>query len=114
MMTRMTYREAVRAALREALRSDPRVFLMGEDVGRYGGVYACSRGLLEEFGEERVRDTPLSESTFVGAGIGAALGGMRPIVEVMTVNFSLLALDQVVNNAARSGTCREGNSAFRS
>jgi pyruvate dehydrogenase E1 component subunit beta len=100
MMTRMTYREAVRAALREALRSDPRVFLMGEDVGRYGGVYACSRGLLEEFGEERVRDTPLSESTFVGAGIGAALGGMRPIVEVMTVNFSLLALDQVVNNAA--------------
>jgi len=69
-------------------------------VGRYGGAYACSKGLLEEFGEERVRDTPLSESTFVGAGIGAALGGMRPIVEVMTVNFSLLALDQVVNNAA--------------
>ena len=100
MMTKMTYREAVRAALREALRSDPRVFLMGEDVGRYGGAYACSRGLLEEFGEERVRDTPLSESTFVGAGIGAALNGMRPIVEVMTVNFSLLALDQVVNNAA--------------
>jgi pyruvate dehydrogenase E1 component beta subunit len=97
---RMTYREAVRAALREALQKDPRVFLMGEDVGRYGGAYACSKGLLEEFGEERVRDTPLSESTFVGAGIGAALGGMRPIVEVMTVNFSLLALDQVVNNAA--------------
>lgn len=96
----MTYREAVRAALREALAGDPRVFLMGEDVGRYGGAYACSRGLLEEFGEDRVRDTPLSESTFVGAGIGAALGGMRPIVEVMTVNFSLLALDQVVNNAA--------------
>lgn len=96
----MTYREAIRAGLREALRSDPRVFLMGEDVGRYGGAYACSRGLLEEFGPERVRDTPLSESTFVGAGIGAALGGMRPIVEVMTVNFSLLALDQVVNNAA--------------
>ena len=96
----MTYRGAVRSALREALQSDPRVFLMGEDVGRYGGAYACSKGLLEEFGEERVRDTPLSESTFVGAGIGAALGGMRPIVEVMTVNFSLLALDQVVNNAA--------------
>jgi pyruvate dehydrogenase E1 component beta subunit len=73
---------------------------MGEDVGRYGGAYAVSRGLLEEFGPERVRDTPLSESTFVGAGIGAALGGMRPIVEVMTVNFSLLALDQIVNNAA--------------
>jgi pyruvate dehydrogenase E1 component beta subunit len=90
----------VRAGLREALLTDPRVFLMGEDVGRYGGTYACSHGLLEEFGPERVRDTPLSESTFVGAGIGAALGGMRPIVEVMTVNFSLLALDQIVNNAA--------------
>jgi pyruvate dehydrogenase E1 component beta subunit len=99
-MTKMTYREAARSALREALRSDPRVFLMGEDVGRYGGAFAVSRGLLEEFGPERVRDTPLSENTFVGAGIGAALGGMRPIVEVMTVNFSLLALDQIVNNAA--------------
>ena len=99
-MTKMTYREAVRSALRHALRSDRRVFLMGEDVGRYGGTYAVSHGLLDEFGPERVRDTPLSESTFVGAGIGAALAGMRPIVEVMTVNFSLLALDQVVNNAA--------------
>ncbi len=99
-MLKLTYREAVRAALREALKSDPRVFLMGEDVGRYGGAFAVSHGLLEEFGPERVRDTPLSESTFVGAGIGAALGGMRPIVEVMTVNFSLLALDQIVNNAA--------------
>ena len=96
----MTYREAVRAALRKALQSDPRVFLMGEDVGRYGGAFAVSHGLLEEFGAERIRDTPLSESTFVGAGIGAALGGMRPIVEIMTVNFSLLALDQIVNNAA--------------
>lgn len=96
----MTYREAVRAALREALAGNPKVFLMGEDVGRYGGSYACSKGLLEEFGEERIRDTPLAESTFVGAGIGAALGGLRPIVEVMTINFSLLALDQVVNNAA--------------
>jgi pyruvate dehydrogenase E1 component beta subunit len=99
-MSRMTYRDAVRAALRRALASDPRVFLMGEDVGRYGGAFAVTRGLLEEFGPERVRDTPLSESAFVGAGIGAALGGMRPIVEVMTVNFSLLAMDQVVNNAA--------------
>lgn len=98
--TKLTYREAVRAGLREALANDERVFLMGEDVGRYGGSYACSHGLLEEFGPERVRDTPLSESTFVGAGIGAALGGMRPIVEVMTVNFSLLALDQILNNAA--------------
>jgi pyruvate dehydrogenase E1 component beta subunit len=99
-MTKTTYREAIRSALREALASDPRVFLMGEDVGRYGGAFACSRGLLAEFGPERIRDTPLSESGFVGAGIGAALNGLRPIVEVMTVNFSLLALDQIVNNAA--------------
>ncbi|HET6472682.1 MAG TPA: alpha-ketoacid dehydrogenase subunit beta [Pseudomonadales bacterium] len=99
-MTTITYREAMRDAIRAALRNDPRVFLMGEDVGRYGGSFAVSKGLLEEFGEERIRDTPLSESAFVGAGIGAALGGMRPIVEIMTVNFSLLALDQIVNNAA--------------
>ena len=97
---KITYREAVRQALHEALAADPRVFLMGEDVGRYGGSYAVSKGLLDEFGPERIRDTPLSELAFVGAGIGAALGGMRPIVEVMTVNFSLLALDQIVNTAA--------------
>jgi len=95
-----TYREAVREALRAALEADDRVFLMGEDVGRYGGCFAVSKGLLEEFGPERIRDTPLSESAFVGAGIGAALGGMRPIVEIMTVNFSLLALDQILNTAA--------------
>lgn len=95
-----TYREAVRGGLREALAGDERVFLMGEDVGRYGGAFAVSLGLLEEFGPERVRDAPLSESAFVGAGIGAALAGLRPIVEVMTINFSMLALDQVVNNAA--------------
>ncbi|HUZ27330.1 MAG TPA: alpha-ketoacid dehydrogenase subunit beta [Streptosporangiaceae bacterium] len=95
-----TYREAMRAALREALQRDERVFLMGEDVGRYGGCFAVSLGLLDEFGPERIRDTPLSESAFVGAGIGAALGGMRPVVEIMTVNFSLLALDQILNNAA--------------
>ncbi|MDA8343483.1 MAG: alpha-ketoacid dehydrogenase subunit beta [Actinomycetota bacterium] len=99
-MTAVTYREAVRRALRDALATDDRVFLMGVDVGAYGGCYAVSLGLLEEFGPERVRDTPLSESAFVGAGIGAALGGMLPIVEIMTVNFSLLALDQIVNNAA--------------
>ena len=99
-MSTVTYREALRMALDDTLRRDERVFLMGEDVGRYGGCYAVSLGLLEEFGPERVRDTPLSESGFVGAGIGAALGGMRPIVEIMTVNFSLLALDQIVNNAA--------------
>ncbi|HEY7713554.1 MAG TPA: alpha-ketoacid dehydrogenase subunit beta [Candidatus Binatia bacterium] len=95
-----TYREAIRAAIREALLRDERVFLMGEDVGRYGGCFAVSKGLLDEFGPERIRDTPLSESAFVGAGIGAAMGGARPIVEIMTVNFSLLALDQIVNNAA--------------
>jgi 2-oxoisovalerate dehydrogenase E1 component len=99
-MTTMTYREAVRSALREALRNDPRVFLIGEDVGRYGGAFAVTHGLLEEFGPERVRDAPLSESAFVGAGVGAAINGMRPVVEVMTVNFSLLAMDQILNNAA--------------
>jgi pyruvate dehydrogenase E1 component beta subunit len=96
----ISYREALREAHREALQRDARVFLMGEDVGRYGGSYAVSKGLLEEFGEARVRDTPLSELGFVGAGVGAALGGARPIVEVMTVNFSLLALDPIVNSAA--------------
>lgn len=100
MTERLSYRDALRRAHREALAADARVFLMGEDVGRYGGTYAVSKGLLEEFGPERVIDAPLSESGFVGAGIGAALGGMRPIVEVMTVNFSLLAMDQLVNNAA--------------
>ena len=99
-MQEMTYRDAVREAIRAAMLADDRVFLMGEDVGRYGGCYAVSKGLLQEFGPERIRDTPLSESGFVGAGIGAAMRGMRPIVEVMTVNFSLLALDQILNNAA--------------
>ena len=96
----ITYSDAVREAIRDALIADPRVFLKGEDVGRYGGCYAVTKGLLDDLGPERIRDTPLSESAFVGAGIGAALGGMRPIVEIMTVNFSLLALDQIVNNAA--------------
>ena len=97
---KMSYREAMRQALREALLADPRVFLMGEDIGLYGGTYAVTKGLLDEFGAERIRDTPLSELAFVGAGVGAALGGMKPIVEVMTVNFSLLALDPIVNSAA--------------
>lgn len=100
-MIQITYREAVREAIREALQRDKRVFLLGEDVGRYGGCFAVSKGLLEEFGPERIVDTPLSESGFTGAGIGAALGGMRPIVEIMTVNFSLLAADQILNNAAK-------------
>ncbi|WP_299018465.1 alpha-ketoacid dehydrogenase subunit beta [uncultured Photobacterium sp.] len=96
----LSYREALREGLEEALNQDSRVFLMGEDVGHYGGCYAVSKGLLEQFGTERVIDTPLCESGFVGVGIGAALGGMRPIIEVMTVNFSLLAMDQIVNTAA--------------
>lgn len=95
-----TYRGALRDAHREALLSDDRVFVMGEDVGRYGGTYAVTKGLLEEFGPERIRDAPLSELGFVGVGVGAALNGLRPIVEVMTVNFSLLSLDQLVNTAA--------------
>ena len=99
-VTETTYREAIREAIRDALKRDERVFLMGEDVGRYGGCYAVTKGLLAEFGPKRIRDTPLSESGFTGAGIGAAIGGMRPIVEVMTVNFSLLALDQILNSAA--------------
>jgi len=99
-MTTTTYREALRAGLREALERDDRAFLLGEDVGAYGGSFAVSLGLLEEFGPDRIVDTPLSESAFVGAAIGAAMGGVRPIVEIMTVNFSLLALDQIVNNAA--------------
>jgi len=99
-MSEITYRDACREAIRDALKRDPRVFLMGEDVGHYGGCYAVSKGLLDEFGPERIRDTPLSESGFTGLGIGAAMNGMRPIVEIMTVNFALLALDQIVNNAA--------------
>ncbi|CRK51200.1 Pyruvate/2-oxoglutarate dehydrogenase complex, dehydrogenase component beta subunit [Rhodococcus sp. RD6.2] len=95
-----SYRDALRDSIREAMHADSRVFLMGEDVGRYGGTYAVSKGLLDEFGPDRIRDTPLSELGFVGVGIGAAIGGMRPIVEIMTVNFSLLALDQIVNTAA--------------
>jgi pyruvate dehydrogenase E1 component beta subunit len=97
---RMTYREACKQAIRDALRADPRAFLMGEDVGKYGGCYGVSKGLLEEFGPKRIIDTPLAENGFTGIGIGAALAGLRPIVEIMTCNFSLLALDQIMNNAA--------------
>jgi pyruvate/2-oxoglutarate/acetoin dehydrogenase E1 component len=98
--TTLSLREAHRSGLRAALERDERVFLMGEDIGAYGGCFAVTRGLLEEFGPERIRDTPLSEVAITGAGIGAAMGGMRPIVELMTCNFSLLALDQIINNAA--------------
>ena len=99
-MVEMTYREAVKQGIIDALNRDDRTFLMGEDVGLYGGCYAVSKGLFDQFGADRIRDTPLSESGFTGAGIGAAAAGMRPIVELMTVNFSMLALDQIVNSAA--------------
>ncbi|MEJ2469408.1 MAG: alpha-ketoacid dehydrogenase subunit beta [Campylobacterales bacterium] len=95
-----TYRDAVHDAIQKAMEQDERIFLAGEDVGRYGGSYAVSKGLLERFGPERILDTPLCESGFTGAGIGAAMNGMRPIIEIMSVNFSLLALDQIMNNAA--------------
>jgi pyruvate dehydrogenase E1 component beta subunit len=97
---KISYREACRQAIRDALLADERCFVMGEDVGRYGGCYAVTKGLLEEFGPQRIVDTPLAENGFTGLGIGAALAGLRPIVEIMTCNFSLLALDQIMNNAA--------------
>src|SRR5436309_6797472 len=100
-MPEITYREALRQALRFQLQNDERVFLMGEDIGAYGGSYAVTKGLLEEFGEDRVRDTPIAESGIIGAGIGAAMGGLHPMVELMTINFSFLALDQIVNSAAK-------------
>jgi pyruvate dehydrogenase E1 component beta subunit len=99
-MAEMRMREALNLAMREEMRRDERVFMMGEDVAVFQGAFKVTQGLLEEFGEKRVRDTPISENTIVGAGVGAAMGGLRPIVEIMTVNFSLLALDQIVNHAA--------------
>ena len=96
----VTVREAIRQGLTEALDSDPSVFLMGEDIGAYGGAYAVTSGLLEEYGSKRVRDTPISEATFIGAGVGAAAAGLRPIVELMSISFSLVAFDQIVNMAA--------------
>ena len=100
-MAQMTYRDALRQALREEMLRDERVFLMGEDIGAYGGSYAVTKGLLDEFGEKRVRDTPISETAIIGAGVGAAMMGLRPVVEIMTINFMLVALDQVINNAAK-------------
>src|SRR5436189_4954932 len=98
--TTVRYREALNQALREEMQSDEKVFLMGEDVGVFEGAFKVTAGLLEEFGEKRVRDTPISENTIVGAGVGAAMAGLRPVVELMTINFSLLALDQIINCAA--------------
>jgi pyruvate dehydrogenase E1 component beta subunit len=97
---RMTYREACKQAIRDALIADPRTFVMGEDVGKYGGCYAVTKGLLEEFGPQRIIDTPLAENGFTGMAVGAAMAGLRPLLEIMTCNFSLLALDQIMNNAA--------------
>src|SRR6266581_4102320 len=99
-MAEMRYRDALNAALREELQRDERVFLMGEDIGVFGGAFKVTAGLLDEFGEKRIRDTPISENTIVGMGVGAAMTGLRPVVELMTINFALLALDQIVNSAA--------------
>ncbi len=100
-MPEMTLREAVARGLREYLDSEEKAFIMGEDVGAYGGAYAVTRGLLEDYGPERIKDTPISESVIVGSGIGAAMAGLRPVVELMTINFSLMAMDQIVNHAAK-------------
>jgi pyruvate dehydrogenase E1 component beta subunit len=100
-MRTLTYRDALREAIREEMQRDERVFIMGEDIAGYGGTYAVTRGLIDEFGEKRVRDTPLAEEVITGVGIGAALGNLRPIIEIMTINFSLLAMDLIVNSAAK-------------
>jgi pyruvate dehydrogenase E1 component beta subunit len=100
-MAELTYREGLRQALKEKMEGDPRVFILGEDVGAYGGAYSVTRGLQEEFGPERVRETPIAESAIIGCAVGAAMGGMRPVAEIMTINFALLAMDQIVNHAAK-------------
>lgn len=100
-MRKITYAEAINETLREMMRKDERIFIMGEDIGRYGGIFQVTKGLLDEFGEERIIDTPISEAGFVGAGTGAALTGMRPVVELMFIDFTTLAMDQIVNQAAK-------------
>jgi pyruvate dehydrogenase E1 component beta subunit len=100
-VARITYREALRQALREEMQRDPTVFLLGEDIAQFGGAYKVTQGLFEEFGPERVKDTPISEEAIIGAGIGAAMVGLRPVAEIMTINFILVAIDQIVNNAAK-------------
>src|SRR3954467_4709008 len=99
-MPTMRYREDLNQALREEMQADENVFIMGEDIGVFQGAFKVTQGLLEEFGEKRVRDTPISEGSFTGLGVGAAMAGLRPVVEIMTINFSLLAFDQIVNHAA--------------
>jgi pyruvate dehydrogenase E1 component beta subunit len=100
-MRTITYRDALREAIREEMRRDERVYIVGEDIAGYGGTYAVTKGLFEEFGEKRVKDTPLAEEIIIGTAIGSALGGLRPIAELMTMNFSLLASDLLVNSAAK-------------
>jgi pyruvate dehydrogenase E1 component beta subunit len=100
-MARITFREAVSQALREEMRRDERVFIMGEEIGVWGGTYAVTRGFLDEFGEKRVRDTPIAEGVIVGAAAGAAIAGLRPVAELMTINFAFLAMDQIVNHVAK-------------
>src|SRR5687768_6107449 len=99
-MAEVRYREALNQALREEMQRDESVVLLGEDIGVFQGAFKVTQGLLEEFGDKRVRDTPISENTMVGMGVGAAMTGLRPVVELMTVNFALLAMDQVINHAA--------------
>lgn len=101
-MPTITYADALREAIQEEMRSDDRVFIMGEDINAYGGSYTVTKGLVAEFGVRRVKDTPLAESVIVGAGVGAVMGGLKPIVELMTINFSLVAIDQIINNAAKA------------
>ena len=101
-MRKITYREALKEALREEMRRDPRVFLLGEDIAQFGGSYKVTQGLLDEFGPERVRNTPISEAAIVGAAVGAALTGMRPVAELMYVDFSGIAMDQIANQAAKN------------
>jgi len=100
-MTETTYREALRLALQEAMREDASILVIGEDVGRYGGAYGVTKGMLEEFGESRIRDTPISEEGIVGAAVGTAMTGLRPVVELMYVDFVMLAMDQLANQAAK-------------
>src|SRR5574342_273407 len=100
-MPEIAYREAVKSAMREEMQRDERVFIMGEEVGVWGGTYAVTRGLHDEFGGKRVRDTPIAEAAIIGTAVGAAMGGLRPIAELMTINFSLVAIDQIVNHAAK-------------
>ncbi len=99
-MPEITFRQAISRGLEEALQNDPRVFIMGEDIGRYGGAYAVTAGFLDKYGPKRIKDTPISEAAFVGAGVGAAAGGLRPVIELMSISFLLVAFDQIVNMAA--------------